>query len=433
MNILVIANYFAPMNSVGAQRPNSWARHWPDRRHTVVVLTTPKKEIAKTEIFGKAVLVKEVGLNSRPQVEKQTIKNENPDKARNSIKGNLIEFHRWLRRRIFCNFLDPRSFWVSRAVSTGKSLVQAHHIDAIVSTTPAYPVHVVAARLKKAFPDLIWLADYRDLWSGNPLFPGSEIFRKIERVYERRVLSRADIVTTVSLPLAKHLAWLLDRNSVEIIPNGFEKEDIRIASQERSKNTHRGQPVRLVYTGAILKGLYNVEPLYEAICRLHELNKLAPGTLVVEFYGDVSEINKYLQNNPVLKQYIKCKAGVSRQEVLSIQSAADILLFFGARPNSGAATDGVVSGKIFEYMTAGTEIMAVGVTKEMVVGEMIEKSGTGVIYGEDSELVAERLYQLVIKGKSNISPNLKYIEKFRRDMLAEQMVKLLEDRASRIK
>ena len=42
MKILIISDYFPPLNSIASLRPYSWAKFWSKMGHDVTVLTTQK-------------------------------------------------------------------------------------------------------------------------------------------------------------------------------------------------------------------------------------------------------------------------------------------------------------------------------------------------------------------------------------------------------
>jgi len=434
MNLLIIANYFAPMNSVGAQRPNAWARYWPSFGSTVTVLTSRKREAITDGFFPAGVSVVDVNWHgkSREINSRQTSKPDSPrtmpDKklGKNIIKY-VVDVHRWLKRKFFCNYLDSRSLWILFAYPVACKIIKSKNIQVVVSTSPAYPVHVLARKLKKKFPELIWMADYRDLWSGNPMFPGSAIVRKIEMLHEKRVMRYADIVTTISEPLAKYLGMLLNRTDVNVYYNGYEKTDVIRGGGSDIKNGNTF--ISIVYTGSVLPGLHNPEPLFAAISHLHRCGKIDPAQLKIMFYGDATAIRERVCNDTVLCRYVELIGSVSRHEALNAQASADALLFLGARQNGGAATDGVVSGKIFEYMTSGTEVIAIGVTPDMSVGQLIGRSRIGDIYSNDVELISCRIERLVCEGKVKLDLDYNYICNFRRDVQAKEIHKLIVNKS----
>ena len=45
LKILIISAFFPPQNSIGGQRPYSFAKYWSRMGHSVDVLTTAKDEI----------------------------------------------------------------------------------------------------------------------------------------------------------------------------------------------------------------------------------------------------------------------------------------------------------------------------------------------------------------------------------------------------
>ena len=66
----------------------------------------------------------------------------------------------WVRGNAFIP--DARVWWVKPSVKFLTGYLEKHPVDAIVSTGPPHSMHLIALGLKKLFPLLRWLADWRD-------------------------------------------------------------------------------------------------------------------------------------------------------------------------------------------------------------------------------------------------------------------------------
>ena len=419
MNVLIISNYFSPQESVGAQRPNAMCRYFSEEGDRVFVISTPKGTGAlRAELGGGDVSVYSVGywgsgqkidlVDGRFDVKKNVKKN----KLLSVLKGT----HRRLKKNIFCNFLDPRSLWVPSAVRVARRLIMQFGIDLIISSSPAYPVHLVASRLKREFPKVFWSADYRDLWSGNPFFTGIDLFKNLEIKNEIACLRHADVITTVSHALADYLSQLHGKEAV-VYTNGYESRDVKEKSE--SCVTSSGLPRKLVYTGAYIDHLYDIRPFLKALEMVSAHVKQSQ--LQVIFIGDNDAIKEKARQYPVAFSYIQFLGQVNREDALEAQVGADLLLFFGAQENGGKAIKGVVSGKIFEYMISRTEIMAIGTSSDMEVGKIIQELQAGACYENDSDLIAKRIFDLVRDGKKECHIDPLLLSSFRRDVITKKM------------
>ena len=68
--------------------------------------------------------------------------------------------------------------------------------DVVFSSAGPYTAHLVAMALKQRRRAMSWVAEYRDLWVGNPLHRGLFPFTVRERWLERRCLRQAMYFST---------------------------------------------------------------------------------------------------------------------------------------------------------------------------------------------------------------------------------------------
>ncbi|MGZ5652173.1 MAG: glycosyltransferase, partial [Usitatibacter sp.] len=232
---MLVCHFFPPQNSIGARRPYSWFRQWTESGHEVSVLTTRKTAIdGPFEDFVPGAAFKErvvevdyqgawAGFMGAIMAPRRPV--AAAASARPASTPPLKRVLRKVRSSLLANYGEPRSAWTRRAIAKGEEIVRGRGIEVIVSSSPPYMCHSVAAALKARFPRLLWVADFRDLWSGSHIHRGARVVEAIERVHERRTLAGADLLLTVSEPLAAHLRSL-HRKPVEVVPNGIERETL---------------------------------------------------------------------------------------------------------------------------------------------------------------------------------------------------------------
>lgn len=422
MKILIISSYFGPETAVGVLRVNAFAGHWSKMGHEVHVLTMP---------FGGEL---PAALKDNPrvkihQVAPWFIRGGQAGGVQGYSKGvagwrkALLSFQYWLKRKFLSNYLDPRLLWWPRAGLAGRALHGAEKFDVMYSTVPSYTAHSAAAFVKGRFRDLFWIADYRDLWSGNPIFPGCAPVRMFERWHERQVLARADLICSINQPLIEELRALHGRRSYLELPNGFEDGEVDVFRQ--AEVVALPARVNIVYAGSILPGLQNPTPLFQAIKELAAEGRIEDGDLAVSFYGNYAALDDFpLARDPLVAPFVKLCGRVSRRDVLAIQKSAQFLLFLGSQPvaQGVGSTTGVVSGKIFEYLISGTEVLAVGVTDNMIVADMLRQARVGAHYATDVARIKQRLLAALQDGVGKVEPDMAYLDPFRRSVQAALLI-----------
>lgn len=428
MKILIISSYFGPETSVGVLRVNAFANHWSRMGHEVHVLTMPYSGSLPE------------GLRDNPLVKVRQVAPwiirggqaggvQGYSKGVKGVRKALLSLQYWLKRKLLSNYLDPRLLWWPRAALLGRKLLKTEHFDVLYSTVPSYTAHSAAALVKRANRELFWVADYRDLWSGNPIFPGCAPVRLFERWHERKVLARADLICSINQPLVDELRLVHGDREFLVLPNGFEDREVEVFRDAGVRSLPAR--VNIVYAGSILPGLQNPTPLLLAIRDMAAAGCIQEGDLCVSFYGDYAALDDFpVARDPGVAPFIKLCGKVPRQEILAVQKSAQFLLFLGSQPVSQGvgSTTGVVSGKIFEYLISGTEILAVGVTDEMLVAEMISQAGVGTHYAADVEKIRQRLQRALNGETARVQPKMEYLNQFRRSVQAAYLMDQVQRR-----
>lgn len=422
MKILIISSYFGPETSVGVLRVNAFASHWSRMGHEVHVLTMPYSgSLPEGLRYNPLVKVHQIA----PWLIRggQAGGVQGYSKGVKGVRKALLSFQYWLKRKLLSNYLDPRLLWWPRAALMGRKLLKTEHFDVLYSTVPSYTAHSAAAFIKRANRKLFWVADYRDLWSGNPIFPGCAPVRLFERWHERRVLARADLICSINQPLVDELRAAHGEREFLVVPNGFEDREVEVFRDAGVQSLPAR--VNIVYAGSILPGLQNPTPLLLAIRDMAAAGSIQEGDLCVSFYGDYAALDDFpVARDPAVAPFIKLCGKVPRQEILAVQKSAQFLLFLGSQPVSQGvgSTTGVVSGKIFEYLISGTEILAVGVTGDMLVADMISQAGVGTHYASDVDKIRVRLLAALNNDTAKVQPNMEYLNQFRRSVQATFLI-----------
>ena len=69
----------------------------------------------------------------------------------------------WIRGNFFIP--DARKYWIKPSVKYLKDYLEKNPVDVIISSGPPHSMHLIAMGLKKQFPNIKWLADFRDPWT----------------------------------------------------------------------------------------------------------------------------------------------------------------------------------------------------------------------------------------------------------------------------
>ena len=432
MKILIISTFFPPLNSIASFRPYSWAKYWSQAGHDVTVLTTEKDKDADDALSLPLNGFKIVEI-PYPQLIKRLKQDYNSDKksekksdlptSTNFLKKLLTIFFHYLRfnKGIFhaCRMPDITDLWVNRAY---KCIKAEGPWDCIISTAGPYTTHLIAHKLKKNNLAKLWVADYRDSWSHNHIYKGLFPFKFIEKLVERHILRKADLITTISKPFAEMMSKEFNHPNVHVIENGFDSE----ALNNLSKNSIFPEDglFRIVYTGSIYKERQDPSPLFQAIQKIaddpqnsHWLNRLE----VIFAGSNQADLQKLIEHYQVQK-WVKIIGQIKHEDALRMQRDAHLLLFL---PWNDLSINGVLTGKLFEYLFSGTPILAVGADALEDSQKLIIDSNAGQALFSVEEITIFLIEHLQKNMKVKHPIAAEVLNKYTRKHQAEKLLQLL--------
>ncbi len=443
--ILIISTYFPPQPSIASLRPHSLAKFWAQMGHDVTVLTTKKRnlddlrldlpqtgftvvEVPYLDIVSMVVRLKQTFMKKEETHGSLTSEKASPTlkKYSRNIVSWLKNIGLWLRNSlgIFVNdrIPDPTDFWFYPAINVAKRLHKEKKFDWVVSTYAPPVSHLVAGVLAKRY-GINWVADYRDLWIENPFWVGKWPFTTLEKYLENKYVGQyADLITTVSESFSE-IQKKKFQVPVYTIENGYDEDDY----QHVLPTYFRDIKKRIVYTGSIFPGKRDPSPLFAAIEGLAKRSNNKSQLMVdfeVLFFGRQNDWLDSLIVKYKVQPWVKQMGKVSRQDTLCIQNQANILLFLEREAGAG---DGVLTGKLYEYLATRKPILGVGVSPNAISGALIEEAGVGIAVGTDVEKLTSILENFIKNGAPfEINPNNDIISRYTRKRQAERLWKIME-------
>jgi hypothetical protein len=421
VKILIISKYFPPENAIASLRPYSWAEYWSRDGHDITVLTTlrsPQNNDLNLDCSSFNVIRIPYLRSLRSKV---TISKKEYGHALSSGRHNIIVTLLKNIKDLLISFSDRTGcfsqrypsfadIWAARA----KKIILKTKYDVVISTGGPYSVHRIGLKMKKKYPESKWIVDWRDLWTKNHIFKGLVIFHFHERCLENKFHKNADLITTVSKPLADILQKLT-KTKVETIYNGFSSKDYeQIISKERTIN----KVFTIAYTGTVYKKFQDPTPLFRAVYSLKQMKKITSNDLKIQFAGPPSDVGNLAEEYNV-SEFCLFLGLLQREEALQLQYDADALLFLEF---TNPDVPGIMTGKLFEYLFIAREIIAIGIDDTTSAGELINNTRTGICLGSDIKKIEDYLIARIVNKTTNAKEkNEKLISTYDRKVQAERL------------
>ena len=169
--VLIITYYWPPAGGSGVQRWLKFVKYLPKNQINPIIYTPkdPYFDIVDTSLLDDVPESVEIWKNDI--WEPYYLKNRlfgNGEKEQNagiitrnkSLKNKLLN---WIRGNFFIP--DPKIFWVKPSINFLKKKIHKENIDYIITTGPPHSMHLIGLGIKQKYPDIRWIADFRDPWS----------------------------------------------------------------------------------------------------------------------------------------------------------------------------------------------------------------------------------------------------------------------------
>lgn len=234
-------------------------------------------------------------------------------------------------------------------VRKGNRTIKSHGITHIYSSFRPFTDHYAAFILKKRYPHLVWIADFRDLII-DPHYQHIYLPDLHQRFF-RRVFRRADVLTTVSDGLAEHLRAynpnaITLRNGIRAIPETITPVYCKY--------------FRIAYTGSMFLDKRNARPLFTALHELITEGHIKRDDVRIVYAGKDSRDWTALATSFGFDSIVDTKGIVPSAEATAIQHAAGINVLLTV---SSKQLKGVLTGKMIEYFEAGSPVLGIVVNQ----------------------------------------------------------------------
>ncbi|MCF6280227.1 MAG: glycosyltransferase family 4 protein [Flavobacteriaceae bacterium] len=439
MTVLIITYYWPKSGGSGVQRWLKFVKYFRDFDIEPVVYTVdnPSYEVIDESLIAE--IPKGITVLKQPIFEPNNfIRSKKVATAKVSSNPSFIQkMMCYIRGNFFIP--DARKFWVQPSVKYLKKYLKNNKIDVVITTGPPHSMHLIGMKLKQQL-GVKWIADFRDPMSN--LFYNKELLltkkskNKLEKL-EKQILTTADRILTVS----NYIAQEFERKGakVAVITNGYDNvviernqneviERSQNAVVEKTSKTRSLSVAEAKFTIShigLLPAQSNPKILWKVLQELIEKDMQFAKDLQVNLIGNISE--KVIESiaDFGLKKYIKQTKYVPHSKAIELQKQAQVLLLLIPKVDGAA---GIVTGKIFEYITSNRPILAIAPTNGDAA-EIITTTKTGVVVDFDDEIKLKdavlSFYKKYKDGKLEVKP--KNITQFHRKNLTEKLAQIITD------
>jgi glycosyltransferase involved in cell wall biosynthesis len=314
---------------------------------------------------------------------------------------------------------DPEIVWFPFALRKATRIIRKHGIQVMIVTAPPFSLFVLGNALKRRFPGVRYISDFRDDWLrfflGTFDFHSSAAIRKQAARIERETVSLSDAVLHVTAMLSRETRERYPEqpsSKFHLIPNGYDPE---VFAGFRSR-PHTSPNVIITYVGTVYKttspGMY-----FDALDGLPEEMR---SQIETRFVGRITDEERALLEKR--HSQVKFLGFVPQAQAIRYMEETDFLLVTMLDPT--AAT-----GKLYEYLATGKPILAIA-PKGGEVDSLFQETGVGWCVSPDDQPGLQQMlrdaYAMARQGSVKLNRNEEAIRRYERPRLAAEFARVIE-------
>ncbi|MCB9257619.1 MAG: hypothetical protein H6579_10845 [Chitinophagales bacterium] len=389
--VLIISYFFPPCNLTAANRIGSWQQYLPSQGFYPIILTRnwTGKELTEEDRLLSSGNTLRLVQNENSEIHYLPYKSSLRDRFFIKGKSNklfaILSKVLTLYHLIFQNFSVKAIPYYNIYFHAKDLLKKDESVTKVIISGNLFEQFYFGYLLKKAFPRIEWIADYRDEWTSHHLYNSftskNEVIKKLERSSELKWVKSAKHVQTVCPYFAKRLETLHQRR-VHVVPNGFGENFEKYLSQDPKSPKVNG-PLKLLFSGTLYEN--QILDVF-----LNSIKSFDAKELQVSFIGSKFS----LKQEQVLKELplglVQREAWLDKNEVLKRMEETDIFLMF---PFQGMK--GWPSSKLYDYLPFQKPILLCPSDKD-IIEDILLDTGLGIVKNGEREL-QECLKDLIAK------------------------------------
>ena len=432
--VLMIVYYYPPLGGIGGMRTLRLARLLPSLGWEPLVLTVSENTLAviscdaaEGDLEGVRVFrtfnpdlafrfKRLAGFDVSVPVEESGASGRSAPGFKARLARGLSDW-----TGIPDRFVDWYPFARWRAIQLCRQFAP----EVVFTCAPPNTCHLVAASVKRR-TSLPWVADMRDPWIDWFYSQGYSVPARLNSWLERRALSRADVVTAVTEPIAEDIERRLSI-PVRHVPNSYDER--LLASAEPVA----GGGLNILYAGSLFYPRRDPRPVFRALRLLRGQGRdITP--VKIQFAGNDVEVAQDLAREEGVEANVEVLGLLTPRESIAREKGAAALLYiqnFNSDPTASKVmlTEGP-TGKLLEYVGAGRPLLALMPSKGSAASLIAETGGEVALSVEDvQEVLGRWLDEFARTGGLASSARPEAIASYSSQAMAERFASIFEELA----
>ncbi|GIJ92960.1 glycosyl transferase family 1 [Capnocytophaga stomatis] len=423
--VLIITYYWKPAGGPGVQRWIKFVKYLRDFNIEPIVYIPENPEYPIIDERIGEDLPSDIQVIKHPIWEPYGLASLFSKKKTQKISSGIIPRKKvsfiekimlWIRGNLFIP--DARKFWIKPSVNFLSNFIQENEIQTVITTSPPHSVHLIGYYLKKKFPQLKWISDFRDPWTTIGYYKDLRLTKwahKKHKFLEKEVLQSSDLVIVTSFKTKEEFSQIT-KKPIKVITNGYD-----IITQPKAKVSDK---FLISHIGSLLSDR-NPKVLWKVLADLVAENKEFAENFELCFAGKISSDVEEEIDSLGLSKYTTNMGYISHNEAIELQQKSQVLLLIEINSKE---TECIIPGKLFEYMISGRPILAIGPENWDVI-KIIKETNTGCFVGYDNETKIKEIILAWYNNykHNNLKTNPIGLAPYSRKNLTEKLAELIKN------
>ena len=275
-------------------------------------------------------------------------------------------FFKIIKNFFYLVSIDRTFASTSRYFQETSKIIESKKIDYIIISGPPFSLFFLIKKIKKNFPYIKIIVDYRDGWTGRINNLSLLLIKKIVRNFiEKKILHYVEYILVATNNIKKNLSYITKKKII-LITNGYINNFNNTKLTKHNSST--SEKILVGYFGLISDqsgGYRDIKILYN----IFKNDLFLQNKYIFYFFGNNTIFNTSIKNFSIFK----FKKNVPYKKVLSVMSQMDYLLCLHTDQNTSKE---VITGKLYEYISSRRPIIFIsaGGTEG---GEIVKKYRLG--------------------------------------------------------
>ena len=331
------------------------------------------------------------------------------------ISSTLYLFKNFIFFKILKNFFYLLSIDYSFSSSYFQKtlkIIESKKINYIIISGPPFSLFFLIKKIKKKFPYIKIIVDYRDSWTGRINNLSLLLVKKIVRnLIEKKILNYVEYILVATNNIKKNLSQITKKKII-LITNGYINNFNNTKLTQR--NSNRSKKILVGYFGLISDqsgGYRDIKILYN----IFKNDLFLQNKYIFYFFGNNTISKTSIKNFSIFK----FKKNIPYKNVLSVMRQMDYLLCLHTERNTSKE---VITGKLYEYISSKRPIIFIS-AGDTEGGEIVKKYRLG--YSLNYLKISLKFFFNNLKKNSKFGAN-KNISIFSRKVQNKKLLKIIK-------